>query len=58
MFSKQPTLLIIGEDAGSRWHTEKLDRIIERATKKVIVPEGTHMDFYGKEQFVNPEVMS
>lgn len=56
IFLKQPTLLIAGEDAGSRWHTEKLDKLIGGATKKVVVPKGTHMDFYDKEPFVNPAV--
>ncbi|KAF3066022.1 Uncharacterized protein CFAM422_009150 [Trichoderma lentiforme] len=44
-FLKQPTLLIAGSDAGSLWHTEKLDKLIGGATRKVIVPKGAHMDF-------------
>jgi len=53
-YLKQPTLLIAGEKAGSLWHTEKLDKLIGGATKKVIVPDGTHMDFYDKLPFVDP----
>jgi uncharacterized protein len=53
IFLKQPVLLIVGEDAGSRWHTEKLDKTIGGATKKIVVPKGTHMDVYDKEQFVD-----
>jgi uncharacterized protein len=56
VFLKQPLLLIIGEDAGSRWHTERLDKVVGGATKKVVVPKGTHMDFYGKPEFVVPSV--
>jgi fermentation-respiration switch protein FrsA (DUF1100 family) len=53
VFLKQPVLLIVGEDAGSRWHTEKLDKTIGGATKKIVVPKATHMDFYDREQFVD-----
>jgi len=56
VFLKQPVLLIAGENAGSLWHTEKLDKAIGGATKKIIVPKGTHVDFYDKEEFVNPAV--
>jgi hypothetical protein len=42
VFLKQPSLLIAGEKAGSRWHTKKLDKLIGGTTKKVIVPKGTH----------------
>jgi len=56
IFLKQPVVLIVGEDAGSRWHTEKLDKMIGGATKKIVVPKGTHMDFYDKEAFVDPAV--
>lgn len=33
IFLKQPVILIASEDAGSRWHTEKLDKPIGGATK-------------------------
>lgn len=56
LYLKQPVLLIAGEKAGSKWHTDKLDKIIGGATKKVIVPKATHMDFYDKEEFVGPAV--
>jgi len=55
-YLRQPVLLIVGEVAGSTAHTEKLDKIIGGATKKVVVPKGTHMDFYDKERFVDPAV--
>jgi uncharacterized protein len=50
---KQPVLLIVGEDAGLRWHIEKLDKILGGATKKVVVLKGTHMDFYDKPEYVD-----
>lgn len=56
LFLKQPTLLIAGEEAGSLWHTEKLDKIIGGATEKKIVPNGAHMDFYDNEAYVDPAV--
>ncbi|KIV91563.1 hypothetical protein PV10_06088 [Exophiala mesophila] len=58
LFLKQPTLLIVGEDAGSRWHTEKLDKLVGGVTKKIVVPKGTHMDFYDKLPFVDPAVQN
>lgn len=56
LYLSQPTLLVVGEKAGSRWHTEKLDKLIGGATKKVVVPNGTHMDFYDKLDYVDPAV--
>lgn len=53
VFLKQPTLLIAGENAGSLWHTERLDKLIS-ATKKIIVPNAAHMDFYDNEAYVGP----
>jgi fermentation-respiration switch protein FrsA (DUF1100 family) len=52
LYLTQPTLLIAGEKAGSLWHTEKLDKLIGGATKKLVVPNGTHMDFYDQEKYV------
>jgi hypothetical protein len=53
LFLKQPALLIAGENAGSRWHTEKLDKQIGGAAKKVIVPKAAHMDFYDGDKYVD-----
>ncbi|OGM47295.1 X-Pro dipeptidyl-peptidase (S15 family) protein [Aspergillus bombycis] len=54
VFLKQPALLIAGDKAGSLWHTERLDKLIGGAAKKVIVPNGAHMDFYDNEAYVGP----
>ncbi|EHK20804.1 uncharacterized protein TRIVIDRAFT_50413 [Trichoderma virens Gv29-8] len=57
VFLKQPVLLIAGSDAGSLWHTQKLDKLIGGATRKVIVPNGAHMDFYDNETYVGPAAL-
>ncbi|KAJ5378367.1 X-Pro dipeptidyl-peptidase (S15 family) protein [Penicillium cosmopolitanum] len=54
VFLKQPSLFIAGEKAGSLWHTERLDKLVGGATKKIIVPNGAHMDFYDNEAYVGP----
>lgn len=37
LFLKQPMLLIAGDKAESRWHTDKFDQVLGGATEKVIV---------------------
>lgn len=54
VFLKQPTLLIAGDQAGSLWHTEKLNKLIGGATKKYIVSGAAHMDFYDNEKYLAP----
>jgi fermentation-respiration switch protein FrsA (DUF1100 family) len=53
----QPTLLIAGADAGSLWHTERLDGMIGGATRLLIVPNATHMDFYDQLEYIDPAVV-
>lgn len=53
----QPTLLIAGENADSRWQTDKIyDKVKDTNANatKVIVPGGRHMDFYDREQYLGP----
>ncbi|RGP70203.1 x-pro dipeptidyl-peptidase [Fusarium sporotrichioides] len=53
----QPTLLIAGTDADSRWQTDKIYDIIKHSNPnatKILVPGGRHMDFYDREQYVGP----
>jgi fermentation-respiration switch protein FrsA (DUF1100 family) len=52
----QPTLLVASANAGSLWHTERLDSMIGGATTLLIVPNATHMDFYDRLEYVNPAV--
>ncbi|KAF4771360.1 hypothetical protein N7455_007877 [Penicillium solitum] len=54
LFLTSPALLFAGENAGSLWHTEKLDKILDGKAVKVILTKGTHMDLYDKEEFVEP----
>lgn len=54
LYLKQPVLLIVGEKATSRWHSDKLDKLIGGTAKKIVVPGATHIDFYDKEEFVGP----
>ncbi|KAL2669853.1 hypothetical protein Neosp_015150 [[Neocosmospora] mangrovei] len=53
----QPTHLIAGKDADSRWQTHKIyDKIKDtngNATN-ILVPGGLHMDFYERVQYVAP----
>lgn len=58
-YLSQPLLVIAGEQAESRWHSEKLASLLEGnndGVEKVIVPGGRHMDFYDIEEFVGPTV--
>ncbi|OBR16309.1 X-Pro dipeptidyl-peptidase protein [Colletotrichum higginsianum IMI 349063] len=53
----QPTLLIAGEDADSRWQTDKIhDKIngTNANVTRILVPGGRHMDFYDREPYVGP----
>jgi fermentation-respiration switch protein FrsA (DUF1100 family) len=52
----QPTILIAGENAGSRWHTERLDQMIGGATRKLIIPAAAHMDLYDNLQVIDTAV--
>lgn len=52
----QPVLLIVGGNSGALWSTSRLNQILGGATKQVIVPNGTHMDFYDKAEYVNTAV--
>ncbi|KIW94460.1 uncharacterized protein Z519_04436 [Cladophialophora bantiana CBS 173.52] len=59
LFLTQPVLIVVGEKAESRWHSEKIYKILEgknNNVKKVVVPDGRHMDFYDKDDFVNPAI--
>ncbi|WYZ35821.1 hypothetical protein EsH8_X_000468 [Colletotrichum jinshuiense] len=53
----QPTLLIAGEDADSRWQTDKIHDKIKNTNAnatKILVPGGRHMDFYDREPYLGP----
>jgi len=46
--------VIVGEKAGSKWHTDRLVKKLGRAKEEIIVPNGTHMDFYDKPDSADP----
>ncbi|KAF4548832.1 Hypothetical protein D9617_25g061620 [Elsinoe fawcettii] len=55
----QPTLIIVGEKAESRWHSERLyDKIHgkNKNIKKIVVPNARHMDFYDDDNYVDPAI--
>lgn len=55
----QPLLIIAGELAESKWHSERLAGILEGkndAVRKVIMPGGRHMDLYDNEEYVGPAI--
>ncbi|KAH7230167.1 uncharacterized protein BKA55DRAFT_696700 [Fusarium redolens] len=59
IFLTQPLLIVVGEKAESRWHSEKIYKILDgknKALKKVVVPNARHMDFYDKEDYINPAI--
>lgn len=59
IFLTQPLLVIVGEKAESRWHSEKIWSIVEgknKASEMVVVPNGRHMDFYDREEYINPAI--
>ncbi|KAF2157009.1 X-Pro dipeptidyl-peptidase protein [Myriangium duriaei CBS 260.36] len=59
VFLTQPTLIIMGEKAESRWHSEKLYDLLKdknKHCKKVLVPGGRHMDFYDNDKFISPAI--
>ncbi|KAH6625105.1 Alpha/Beta hydrolase protein [Boeremia exigua] len=56
-YLNQPTLLIAGTDADSRWQTDKVFERIQNTNSnatRLLVPGGRHMDFYDREEYVGP----
>ncbi|KAH8683856.1 Alpha/Beta hydrolase protein [Ilyonectria robusta] len=54
----RPVLIVAGEKA-TTWHSEKLFKVLagkNKDLKKVIMPNGGHIDFYDLEDYVNPAV--
>ena len=53
----QPVLLVVGENADSRWQTERFLDALPKGNKELFrVPGATHIALYDKPQFVNPAV--
>ncbi|GFF22264.1 hypothetical protein IFM61606_08360 [Aspergillus udagawae] len=59
IYLTQPVLMIAGEKASTRWHAEMLFKVLDgknKGLKKVILPDGGHIDLYDREDYVNPAV--
>jgi fermentation-respiration switch protein FrsA (DUF1100 family) len=59
IYLTQPVLMIAGEKASTRWHTEMLFKVLDgknKGLRKVILPHGGHIDLYDQEDYVNPAV--
>ncbi|KAH7463491.1 hypothetical protein FOMA001_g18137 [Fusarium oxysporum f. sp. matthiolae] len=55
----QPTLIIYGSKAESKWHSERLYNKLDGKNadlKRVVVPNGRHMDFYDVDKYVSRAV--
>ncbi|KAI8629512.1 X-Pro dipeptidyl-peptidase protein [Xylariaceae sp. FL1651] len=62
LFLSQPLLVIVGGKAESRWHSEKLCQLLlggkrkKENLKTIVVPEARHIDFYDRDEFVDPAI--
>ncbi|KAL2813044.1 X-Pro dipeptidyl-peptidase protein [Aspergillus cavernicola] len=59
MYLNQPTLLIYGDLAESKWHSERFYNKMQGNNTKVsqyVIPGGRHMDFYDRPTYVDPSV--
>lgn len=58
IYLTQPVLIAAGDKA-TTWHSEKLFNVLDgknKDHKKVIMPNGGHMNFYDQEDYINPMV--
>jgi fermentation-respiration switch protein FrsA (DUF1100 family) len=58
-YLSQPTLIVYGDLAESRWHSERLYNILggnNSTVRRFVLPGGRHMDFYDRDAYVNPSV--
>ncbi|KAF7520166.1 hypothetical protein PCG10_009348 [Penicillium crustosum] len=59
IYLTQPTLLIYGDLAESKWHSERLYNKLKGKNAEVsqyVIPGGRHMDFYDRPAYVDPSV--
>jgi fermentation-respiration switch protein FrsA (DUF1100 family) len=56
LYLVRPTLIIAGNKAGSKWHSDRLAKILDEKSEQVTLEGATHMDLYWKEEYVNPAV--
>ncbi|KAM0283906.1 hypothetical protein ACHAQH_002288 [Verticillium albo-atrum] len=59
IYLKQPVLIVAGENSAQRWQAEALFKALDgsnQGLKKIIMPNGGHVDFYDQDDYVNPTV--
>ena len=59
LFLNQPILIIYGDKAESKWHSERLYSLLHghnKRMKRVVVQNARHMDFYDHEQHVSQAI--
>lgn len=59
VYLTRPVLIVAGEIATTRWNSEMLFRALDgknKGLKKVIMPNGGHINLYDQENYVNPTV--
>ncbi|KAH6669656.1 hypothetical protein F5X68DRAFT_249061 [Plectosphaerella plurivora] len=57
--NKQPVLIVAGEKSAQMWQAEALFKALDgnnKGLKKIIMPNGGHVDFYDQDEYVNPTV--
>lgn len=55
----QPLLIIVGEESANKWHADRLFKLLNgkhKSLKRVVWPNAYHIDFYDKEEYVNPSI--
>jgi fermentation-respiration switch protein FrsA (DUF1100 family) len=58
-YLSQPTLIVYGDLAESRWHSERLYNILggnSSTVRRLVLPGGRHMDLYDRDSYVTPSV--
>jgi fermentation-respiration switch protein FrsA (DUF1100 family) len=55
----QPLLIVVGEESANKWHADRLFKLLSgknKGLKRVVWPNAYHIDFYDKEEYVNPTI--
>ena len=55
----QPLLIVVGEELANKWHADRLFELLNgknKGLKRVVWPNAYHIDFYDKEEYVDPSI--
>jgi fermentation-respiration switch protein FrsA (DUF1100 family) len=55
----QPLLIVVGEGSANKWHADRLFELLSgknKGLKRVVRLNAYHIDFYDKEEYVNPTI--